>query len=98
MISASFWKGTNLGWIRPWQRFDRASVNMEKFVMQLDTLAATARKFVDAVDQQEGTLQLLLEDRRLYDDLRRTTDNLDDLINDIRANPRKYINLKVELF
>jgi len=80
------------------QRFDRASVNLEKFVFQLDTLATTARRFVDAVDQQEGTLQLLLEDRRLYDDLRHTTDNLDDLINDIRANPRKYINLKVELF
>lgn len=79
-------------------RFDRASTTLEQFVNQLDTLATTARKFVDAVDQQEGTLQLLLEDRKLYDDLRRTTDNLDDLINDIRANPRKYINLKVELF
>ena len=43
-------------------------------------------------------MQLLMEDRRLYDDLRRTADNVDDLINDIRANPRKYINLKVELF
>jgi len=41
---------------------------------------------------------LLLEDRRLYDDLRHTADNIDDLIQDIRDNPRKYINLKVELF
>ncbi|MFZ5979936.1 MAG: MlaD family protein [Candidatus Zixiibacteriota bacterium] len=79
-------------------RFDRASAGLEQFVNQLDTLVTTARKFVDAIDQQEGTLQLLLEDRKLYDDLRRTTDNLDDLINDIRSNPRKYINLKVELF
>ncbi|MBN1213328.1 MAG: MCE family protein [candidate division Zixibacteria bacterium] len=80
------------------QRFDRVTVNLDKFVMQLDTLSATARRFAEAIDTQDGTLQLLLEDRRLYDDLRRTTDNLDDLINDIRANPRKYINLKVEIF
>ena len=80
------------------QRFDRVTVNLEKFVTQLDTLSATARRFAEAIDTQDGTLQLLLEDRKLYDDLRRTTDNLDDLINDIRANPRKYINLKVEIF
>jgi hypothetical protein len=39
-----------------------------------------------------------MEDRRLYDDLRKAADNLDDLVSDIRANPRKYINLKFELF
>ncbi len=80
------------------QRFDRVTVSLEEFVRQLDTLAMTARRFAEAIDTKDGTLQLLVEDRRLYDDLRRTTDNLDDLINDIRANPRKYINLKVELF
>jgi phospholipid/cholesterol/gamma-HCH transport system substrate-binding protein len=32
------------------------------------------------------------------DDLRQTADNIDDLIQDIRANPEKYIRLKVELF
>ncbi|RKX24831.1 MAG: MCE family protein, partial [Candidatus Zixiibacteriota bacterium] len=33
-----------------------------------------------------------------YDDLRRTADNLDDLITDVRANPGRYVNLKLELF
>lgn len=80
------------------ERFDRISINMEQFVQQLDTLSASARLFADRLDNSEGTLQLLMEDRRLYDDLRKTADNVDDLINDIRANPRKYINLKVELF
>ena len=68
------------------------------FVQQLDTLAQSARSFASTLEEGEGTLQLMMEDRRLYDDLRKTADNLDDLINDIRANPRKYINLKVELF
>lgn len=80
------------------ERFNRFSGRMEQVVDQLDTLASSARQFADRMNSPDGTLQLLIEDRRLYDDLRRTADNLDDLITDIRANPRKYINLTLELF
>jgi len=79
-------------------RFDRTSGHIEQIVYALDTLSMSAREFADHLNNPEGSLQLLLEDRRLYDDLRRTADNIDDLISDIKANPRKYINLKVELF
>jgi phospholipid/cholesterol/gamma-HCH transport system substrate-binding protein len=80
------------------QRFDRVTIKLERFADQLDTLSTSAREFADALNNPDGTMQLLLEDRRLYDDLRRTADNIDDLISDIRANPRKYINLTLELF
>jgi len=79
-------------------RMDRASAHVERIVYQLDTLSLSAREFADQLNNPDGTLQLLMEDRRLYDDLLRTADNIDDLISDIRANPRKYINLSVELF
>jgi len=79
-------------------RFDRASAQLETLVSRLDTLSVSARKFADRLESNDGTLQALVDDRRLYDDLRQAADNLDDLINDIRANPRKYINLTVELF
>ncbi|PWB67998.1 hypothetical protein C3F09_12530, partial [candidate division GN15 bacterium] len=79
-------------------RFDRASSRFEAFTGQLDTIARSARTFADALSNGEGTLQLLAEDRRLYEDLRKTANNLDELISDIKTNPRKYINLKVELF
>ena len=80
------------------RRFDRSSVRLEEFVNRLDSLSITAGEFADRLNNPDGTLSLLLEDGRLYDDLRRTADNIDDLIKDIRANPRKYINLTVELF
>ena len=41
---------------------------------------------------------MLFEDRRLYDDLRKTADNIDDLITDIRENPQKYLSVKVKIF
>ena len=79
-------------------RFNRSSAKLENLTYQLDTLAGAARQFADKINNPDGTLQLLLEDRRLYDDLRMTADNLDDLVTDIKENPRKYINLKVEIF
>ncbi|UCC45574.1 MAG: hypothetical protein JSU65_06560, partial [Candidatus Zixiibacteriota bacterium] len=79
-------------------RFDRVSRHFEDFVLQLDSISASARRFADVLETEEGTVQLLLEDRRLYDDLRQTADNIDDLITDIRENPSKYISLKLELF
>lgn len=79
-------------------RFDRTSVKVEEIVYVLDTVSVSARAFARRLDNPDGSLQLLMEDRRLYDDLRRTADNIDDLINDIRANPRKYINFTLEIF
>jgi phospholipid/cholesterol/gamma-HCH transport system substrate-binding protein len=79
-------------------RFNRTSVKVEEIVAVLDTVSTSARAFARRLDNPDGSLQLLMEDRRLYDDLRRTADNVDDLINDIRANPRKYINFTLEIF
>ncbi|MEA3297263.1 MAG: hypothetical protein U9R56_05310, partial [candidate division Zixibacteria bacterium] len=79
-------------------RVNRVTARMEKITAQLDTISVSAREFADNINNPDGTLQLLLEDRRLYDDLRRTADNIDDLVNDIQANPRKYINLTLEVF
>jgi phospholipid/cholesterol/gamma-HCH transport system substrate-binding protein len=79
-------------------RFHQASVGLDTLVQKLDTLSSEVRVFADNLNNGDGTLQLLMQDRRLYDDLRGTADNIDLLINDIRANPGKYINLKVEIF
>jgi len=79
-------------------RVDNSSKKIEKMVDDLANVAATARQFATKLDSGDGTLQMLVDDRKLYDDLRRTADNIDDLVNDIRANPQKYIRLKVELF
>ncbi|MGD8922438.1 MAG: hypothetical protein PVH24_04255, partial [Candidatus Zixiibacteriota bacterium] len=79
-------------------RFDRTTQKIDALVNRLDSVAVVARKLADELESNEGTLQLLLKDPRLYDDLRRTADNIDDLVSDIKANPRKYINLKFQLF
>jgi phospholipid/cholesterol/gamma-HCH transport system substrate-binding protein len=80
------------------QRVDDISVRLQTVITDLEHISKTAREFADNLNQGDGTLQMMVDDRRLYDDLRKTADNLDDLIKDIRENPKKYIQLKVELF
>jgi ABC-type transporter Mla subunit MlaD len=80
------------------QRVDRVTISLEQVMGRLDTLSLAAREFADNLNNPNGTLQLLMKDRRLYDDLRKTADNIDDLVTDIRDNPRKYINLTLEIF
>ncbi|MGH8016490.1 MAG: hypothetical protein ACREBV_09880, partial [Candidatus Zixiibacteriota bacterium] len=79
-------------------RVDRVSVELEKFVQQLDTLSLAARDFAESLNNPDGSLKLLMDDRRLYDDLRKTADNIDDLISDIKANPKKYLTVRVSVF
>lgn len=79
-------------------RTDQVTHQLKSITNDLEYLAAAARDFADKLQEGDGTLQMLVEDRRLYDDLRKTADNLDDLIQDIRENPKKYIQLKLELF
>ena len=79
-------------------RADRTSQRLEQFAIQIDSVGTMARRFAELLENEDGTLQLLMQDRRLYDDRRKTADNIDDLVLDIRQNPRKYINFKVEIF
>ncbi len=79
-------------------RFSVASQRLDDIMVQLEATAASVHEFALQMEESEGTMRLLMEDRRLYDDLRRAAQNLDSLVLDIRAHPQKYINLSVEIF
>jgi phospholipid/cholesterol/gamma-HCH transport system substrate-binding protein len=78
--------------------FDLASRRLLQMLSQMEEASAKLRTFADDLEASEGTLRLLMEDRRLYDDIRTTAKNLDSLIQDIRSDPKKYINFTVEIF
>lgn len=93
------------GWDKNQTHIDSAAVNFDKasrqLVALLDDLEITTAHlnlFATDLSESEGTIRMLMEDRRLYDDLRTTAKNLDSLVNDIRENPKKYISFSVELF
>lgn len=86
-------------------RFDSTAQNMneagKRFLTLLDDMEEASLKlksFATDLDNSDGTLRMLMEDRRLYDDLRATSKKLDSLVSDIRANPKKYVNFSLEIF
>lgn len=50
---------------------------------------------IGKVDSKEGTLGLLLNDRQLYDEIRRTNRSLTILLDDFRVNPKRYVNISL---
>lgn len=75
--------------------FERSAVSMERLTVRLDSLRASLQNVAGKVDRGDGTLGKLINDPRLYDDAKLTVAQLKQLIDDIKKNPKKYINLRV---
>jgi phospholipid/cholesterol/gamma-HCH transport system substrate-binding protein len=47
------------------------------------------------VDKGEGTLGMLINDDKLYNELQKAATELNTLIEDIRLNPKRYVRVSV---
>ena len=56
---------------------------------------ATLHETLNKINNGEGSLGLLVNNRELYDNLQRTSQNMELLLQDIRLNPKRYINISV---
>lgn len=65
---------------------------------RLDALAADFGSVAARIERGDGTAGQLIHDRELYDNLNKTAAELQGLLADIRADPRKYLRIKVSLF
>jgi phospholipid/cholesterol/gamma-HCH transport system substrate-binding protein len=63
---------------------------------RLNEVTGSLSELAGYLETDESTLGALLQDRELLTKLEGTVDSLDELIKDIKANPKKY--LKVEIF
>jgi phospholipid/cholesterol/gamma-HCH transport system substrate-binding protein len=77
-------------------KFSHASNDLEKITSTLEDLSSSLKKLSQKIEKGEGTLGQLINDQTLYQDLKKTTRSIDELVEDIRKNPRKYF--KLELF
>jgi len=71
------------------------SANAAKLSSDLDSTNARVQRLLDEAQHGNGTIGKLLSDSLLYRDLRHSVASLDSLLTDFKANPRKYINLRI---
>ena len=75
-----------------------ALVAEREFYDKLNSLSGNIDSITARVNRGEGTMGQLIQDRQLYDNLAATTGELQGLLKDIRADPQKYLRIKVSLF
>ncbi|HSH45712.1 MAG TPA: hypothetical protein VK966_07645, partial [Longimicrobiales bacterium] len=64
-----------------------------------DSAVLGLQGFVDGISDSEGSLNRLLEDPALYDEFLKTIVDLQNLIRDIRDDPRRFRpEVRVDVF
>jgi len=75
---------------------DATATDMPTVVSRVDSLAGLLIDISNSLKSDQTTAGALLTNREFIDGLQKTVDSLDQLVRDIRENPKKYF--KVEIF
>jgi hypothetical protein len=90
LFHPSRWIGATLTEARR-QAFDALARATARF----DTTGAAAARFLRNLNNGEGSAGMLLRDPALYQRADQLLASLEDLIVDVKSNPKKYITVKV---
>lgn len=70
----------------------------DKLARQLSATLGKIDATLDKVNSGEGTIGQLLVNPQLYDNANGTTRELHELLKDFRANPKKFLSIKLHIF
>ena len=65
---------------------------------RLNSMSERLDEVMTGLQEGEGTAGQLLRDRQLYENMNGAVAELRQLVEDIRANPRRFLNVRVSLF
>jgi phospholipid/cholesterol/gamma-HCH transport system substrate-binding protein len=77
------------------RNFASAAEKMDRLAGRLDSLRTTMQSVAGKVDRGDGSLGRLVNDDKLYSDLSTSVSEFKLLLEDIKKNPKKYINLSI---
>lgn len=72
---------------------DIAAIEFEALANQIKSLATELEKTTSSINNSEGSLGLLVNDKQMYNDLDETIIKLKSLIEDIEKYPKRYFSL-----
>lgn len=68
---------------------------LNQTIANLDATVGKLNGVISGIDKGEGSLGKLMKDDQLYNNLNSASTNLNSLIEDMKANPKRYINFSV---
>ena len=72
-----------------------ANMNIGKITTDLETMIADFEKISNKLNSKEGTAGKLLNDDAVYNNLDRATRQLEELLQDVKLNPKRYVHFSV---
>ena len=72
-----------------------AAANFKQTIDNANKAVADLQGIVTKVNDGKGTLGMLVNDTKMYDNLNNASKNLDNLIIDLKANPKRYVHFSV---
>jgi phospholipid/cholesterol/gamma-HCH transport system substrate-binding protein len=75
-----------------------ALISERELYDRLNSMSDRLDKVMSGLEQGQGTAGQLLRDRQLYENMNAAVGELRQLLRDVRADPRKFLNVRVSLF
>lgn len=72
-----------------------AAVDLQKTMDTLDLAVNQLKHMMDKLNTDSGTLGMLMNDPRLYNNLASTSNKLNLLFDDIRLHPKRYLSISI---
>lgn len=74
---------------------DLANSNIKQTLDNANKAMADLQATMAKVNSKDGSLGLLLNDTKVYDNMANATKSLDDLLIDLKAHPKRYVSFSV---
>ena len=72
-----------------------ADLDVQGTLNRVNATLEGAQKFTDQLNSGKGSLGLLMNDTKLYDNLTSTMSHADSLVIDLKAHPKRYVHFSI---
>lgn len=72
-----------------------ASLDVQGTLTKVNQTLESAHQFTEKLNSNQGSLGLLMNDTKLYDNLTSTMSHADSLVIDLKAHPKRYVHFSV---
>jgi phospholipid/cholesterol/gamma-HCH transport system substrate-binding protein len=71
------------------------NLELEKIIKNFEDASLSLNTTLEKINSGQGTLGAMMNDRELYDNLTRTSENLDAFLIDLKENPNRYVQFSI---
>ena len=72
-----------------------AAINLDSTITNLNKTVSELSGIVSKANSTDGSLGLLLNDAKLYQNLENTTRSMNTLLDDLRVHPKRYVSISI---